>query len=146
MSSALCGASLAALGAVLLVGVTGAITALGDTLFPAESLRHGLAQDLSATAHLLVRLRVWHPLLAVLVSIALVAFVYQQRTRFGVVLGRLPDLLVGLVTLQLVAGAANVLLLAPVWLQLVHLALADGLWIVLVVLIGTALDAETAPA
>jgi heme A synthase len=144
--SALLGWSLAALAAVLVVGVTGAITALGDTLFPAESLRHGLAQDLSPTAHLLVRLRVWHPLFAVLLSAALAIFAHRQRHRFAAGLGRLPSLLMALVTLQLLAGAANVLLLAPVWLQLVHLALADGIWVVLVLLVTAALDAEAAAA
>ncbi len=54
-----------ALGALLL-GVSGAITALGDTLYPAESLRAGMEQDLGASAHLFVRLRVWHPVFALL--------------------------------------------------------------------------------
>jgi cytochrome c oxidase assembly protein subunit 15 len=140
--SALAGRSLVALVAVLLLGITGAVTALGDTLFPAESLRHGLTQDLSPTAHLLERLRVWHPLLAMLVSVGLARFAYRLRLRFVVALGPLPTLLVALITLQLLAGVANVLLLAPVWLQLVHLALADGLWVALVVLVAAALDAE----
>jgi heme A synthase len=58
---------------MLLVGASGAITALGDTLFPAESLRAGIAQDFSPTAHFLIRLRVWHPLLAVAVGVYTVA-------------------------------------------------------------------------
>jgi heme A synthase len=134
--------SLATVAGVLVVGVTGAITALGDTLFPDESLRHGLAQDLSPTAHFLVRLRVYHPLIAIAVSLALTSMAQRHHRRFGTALGRLPNLLVGLVAVQLVAGAANVLLLAPVWLQLVHLALADALWVTLVVLLATAHDTE----
>ena len=43
---------------VLILGVSGAITALGDTLFPAGSLSEGIAQDFAPTAHFLVRLRV----------------------------------------------------------------------------------------
>ena len=58
---------LAALLGTLLLGMTGAVTALGDTLFPAGSLAEGLRQDFSPTAHLLLRLRVLHPTLAVLV-------------------------------------------------------------------------------
>jgi cytochrome c oxidase assembly protein subunit 15 len=141
--SALAAWSLATLASVLLVGITGAVTALGDTLFPATSLRHGLTQDLSPTAHLLVRLRLWHPLLAMLVSVGLASFAHRLRGRFVVALGPLPSLLVALVTVQLGAGAANVLWLAPVWLQLVHLALADGLWVALVVLVAAVLDAES---
>src|SRR5262249_11072839 len=128
-SDGLAGRAIAALGAVLVVGVTGAITALGDTLFPAESLGHGLSQDFTAGAHLLLRLRVWHPVLALLTSLFLVLFAQAQRRRFGSVLGRLPSLLLGCVVVQLLAGAANVALLAPVWLQIVHLALADLTWV-----------------
>jgi heme A synthase len=51
--------------ALLVLGASGAITALGDTLFPASSLVEGLQQKFSPTAHLLVRLRLWHPLIAI---------------------------------------------------------------------------------
>lgn len=142
----LAGWSAAAVAGVLVVGVTGAITALGDTLFPAESLRRGLAHDLSPTAHFLVRLRVYHPVVAIVVSLALAGMAQRRHRRFGAALGPLPNLLVGLVALQLVAGAVNVLLLAPVWLQLVHLALADALWVTLVLLLAAAHDAEAVAA
>jgi heme A synthase len=85
---------------------------------------------------------VWHPVLALLTSLGLVLFAQAQQRRFGSVLARLPRLLVTCVALQLLAGAANVVLLAPVWLQLVHLALADLTWVTLVVLAAAALDAE----
>ena len=39
-----------------------------------------------------------------------------------------------LAALQLVLGAINVILLAPVWMQLVHLSLAYGVWLALVAL------------
>ena len=57
---------------VMLLGVSGAITALGDTLYPARSLEEGFAQDMSTTAHVFVRLRVLHPLIALTVAVALV--------------------------------------------------------------------------
>jgi heme A synthase len=47
--------------------------------------------------------------------------------------------LCGIVALQLAAGVLNVLLLAPVSMQLVHLLLADVLWIALVLLGARAL-------
>ena len=61
--------------AVALVGVgkSGAIAALGDTLYPAQSVLGGLAQDVSPTAHFLVQLRIAHPVLA-LAGALLVAF------------------------------------------------------------------------
>ena len=39
-----------------------------------------------------------------------------------------------LVLAQLVAGAINVILLAPIWMQITHLLLADLVWIALVLL------------
>src|SRR5262249_29715285 len=55
----------AAIVATLILGVSGAVTALGGTLFPVTSLADGLKQDLSPTAHILIRLRFFHPLIAV---------------------------------------------------------------------------------
>ena len=56
--------------ALLLVGTSGAIAALGDTLYPSRSILGGLAADVSPTAHFLVRLRVAHPLLALVGALA----------------------------------------------------------------------------
>jgi cytochrome c oxidase assembly protein subunit 15 len=50
----------------------------------------------------------------------------------------------GLVLLQLLAGLVNVFLLAPVWLQIVHLLLADLLWIALVLLAAAYLSSSSA--
>ena len=131
--------------ALLLVGTSGAIAALGDTLYPARSLLGGLAADLSPTAHLLVRLRVAHPLLAVFGALGVgVAAASVLRTHADAPLRRAAWRIVGLVLLQLVVGLANVLLLAPVWIQLVHLLLADLVWIALVLMSARALSASPA--
>ena len=119
-------------GAVI-VGVTGAIAALGDTLFPAKSLAEGLAADVSASAHTLVQLRIFHPVVAVVVaalSLFSAAFVGLQSPA----LRKMTRVTMGLVCLQIGAGFVNVALLAPVWMQIVHLLLADFVWISLVVL------------
>ncbi|WP_437665989.1 COX15/CtaA family protein [Sorangium sp. So ce1182] len=137
----------AALAGVLVVGVTGAIAALGDTLFAAGSLREGMAQDFSPTAHFLVQLRVLHPVVAAVVS----AYLLFAR---GAVAARRPSPLVerlstalgGLVLLQVGAGLLNFLLLAPVWMQLVHLLLADLVWMVLVTLAAAALGEPASAA
>lgn len=125
----------AGIAGALAVGVTGAIAALGDTLFQARSLAEGLAQDFSPTAHFLVQLRVLHPVVAALVS----AYLLFLR---GVLVGRglspvarkLANLTGALVAVQVGAGLINLVLLAPVWLQLVHLLLADLVWMALVTL------------
>ncbi|GAB4208020.1 MAG: hypothetical protein OHK0013_26090 [Sandaracinaceae bacterium] len=122
-------------GALLLLvtGVAGAITALGDTLFPAETLAAGMAADLSPTAHFLVRLRVIHPLVAAfggLYLLLLAGFVAQ--TREDGTARRLASAVAALVVAQLLLGLVNLWLLAPVWMQLLHLFFADLLWIAFV--------------
>jgi heme A synthase len=120
---------------VLILGVSGAITALGDTLFPAGSLSEGIAQDFAPTAHFLVRLRIWHPLIALLNGLYLLflgGLIYLFRATPHI--QRLALTLIGLFVAQLVAGMINLGLLAPVWMQLVHLLLADLVWIALVLL------------
>ncbi len=123
---------LSALVLVVVVGVTGAMTALGDTLFPSSSLQEGLAQDFSPTAHFLVRLRVWHPVIAIAVGLYMgFLSILIAMFRVNPVIRRLCAALFGLFLAQLVAGVVNVLLLAPVWMQIVHLLLADLVWITL---------------
>ncbi|MBI4787056.1 MAG: COX15/CtaA family protein [Chloroflexi bacterium] len=130
---------------VLLVGISGAVTALGDTLYPSSSLAQGLQQDVAPTAELLIRLRVIHPFIAVAVGlyvILLARVLSALRPTPGIKpLGALVTLLV---VVQLMAGVINVYLLAPVWLQLVHLLLADLVWIALVLLAASVL-AQPAP-
>lgn len=125
----------ASLVGTLLLGVSGAVTALGDTLFPAGSLVEGMQQDFLPTAHFLLRLRIWHPSLALVITalVALTAGVVWL-TRDGQRSQRLAVAVVALFLAQLVAGVTNLLLLVPVWMQLIHLLLADLLWIALVLL------------
>ena len=125
------GLLMAALGAALLVSVTGTIAALGDTLFPATSLAQGLHQDLSAAGSFLLRLRIFHPALAILAGIY---FIAVATLSLRVRVSRLAVFVLVLAIAQLTAGAVNVLLLAPVWMQIIHLLLADLLWIGLVLL------------
>lgn len=126
----------------MVVGMSGAIAALGDTLFPATSVVEGLRQDTSPTAHILLRLRVLHPSAAVVVGFYLIAIATVVAVRTDEVLpGRLARALALLVLVQWLAGMLNIALLAPIWLQLVHLFLADSIWITLVLLSAAALSA-----
>jgi heme A synthase len=118
------------LAAVAVLGITGVLAALADTLYPVHSLAAGFAQDLSPNANFAVRLRAMHPFLAAAVALWLVYFAVSR-----VADARKPALVVIVtVAAQLLAGALNLLLLTPVWTQIVHLLLADLLWIALVVL------------
>lgn len=129
--------------AMLVLGASGAVTALGDTLFPAASLAEGLQQKFSPTAHFLVRLRLYHPLIAVIVGAYTVVII-------GMINARQPNLMTrwvgriftGLYFVQLAAGAFNVVLLAPLWMQMLHLLLADLLWIGLVLFAASVLATE----
>ena len=125
----------AALGGVLVLGASGAIAALGDTLFPVRSLAEGFAQDLSPVAHAFTRLRVYHPFFAiaagalVLGSATLVRSVSPSATA-----RRISHLVTILFVVQFTAGLVNLVLLAPTAMQLVHLLLADAMWISLVLM------------
>lgn len=124
-----------ALGAILLLGASGAIAALGDTLFPSRTLSEGIAQDLSPVAHVFLRLRMLHPVIALLTGVlvfaaASVTRVARSSPRVNV-LSRALTIAFGV---QFSAGVLNMTLLAPVPMQLVHLLLADATWILLVLL------------
>jgi cytochrome c oxidase assembly protein subunit 15 len=126
---------LAALVTSLLVGVSGSLAALGDTLFPATSLSAAMSQDFSAAAPWVLRLRWIHPASAILAAV----FVLWLAVR-----GLAPDAparirtlsltVAGLLLFQIALGIFDVLLLAPIWMQIVHLLGADLYWTALVLL------------
>jgi heme A synthase len=120
-----------ALLGILFTGMSGAVTALGDTLFPASSLAEGLLQDVDPTAHFLVQLRVIHPLIAIGVG-AFILFLTIFLTNPQLPEARTFALALRfLVAGQLIMGAVNVALLVPLWAQIMHLLLADLVWIML---------------
>jgi heme a synthase len=132
-----------ALGSILLVGVSGAIAALGDTLFPAENLGTALAADLSPTAHILVRLRIAHPFLAVGGAFVVLAtrYLIQSRSEHLPGVARWGKVVRLSIFAQMALGVTNVMLLAPIPLQIAHLLLADVVWIALVLFLASALVA-----
>jgi cytochrome c oxidase assembly protein subunit 15 len=126
---------LAALPIAILVSVTGVIAALGDTLFPATSLAEGLRQDLSPSASFLIQLRSSHPVLAILAAAYFLAVAVSViRSKPQPVTTQIALGVLVLSVAQLCAGAINLALLAPIGMQIVHLLLADLLWITLVLL------------
>ena len=122
------------------VAASGSIAALADTLYPVSSLGAAIHQDLNPGDHYLIRLRMIHPIISIalgIYSIYLARFVVQIRPtldtkRFSRAIGFVFAAEIG-------AGFLNVLLLAPMWMQLMHLLLADLLWIFLVLLTASAL-------
>ncbi len=133
----------AGLLALLATCMTGAVTALGDTLFPVDTSAGGLVDrvrdDLSPAKHFLVRLRIIHPVVAVVAA----GIVYgvgawaREHTRDP----RTPRLARGMqhaVLAQVVVGVVNIGLAAPGWMQLVHLLLAQVVWIAAVLTMASA--------
>jgi cytochrome c oxidase assembly protein subunit 15 len=135
------GWAVAGLAATVGVGVSGSMAALGDTLFPVDSLRAAYAQDFTANSPWLLRLRLVHPVSALVAAAVVVWLVRSSRQEEAPgngrpinVRARLASLVVYLLILQFVLGFADVLLLAPAWMQLVHLLGANLYWVALVVL------------
>jgi cytochrome c oxidase assembly protein subunit 15 len=111
----------------LIVAATGGLAALADTLFPSTSLAAGMAQDFAASAPTLVRMRWIHPAATLIAFICVILLAERLRTRLG-------KTVLALMILQAVLGVADVLLLAPTWMQVVHLLGADIFWIAMVCL------------
>ena len=129
---AICGAA-----ATLAVGVTGSLAALGDTLFPAGSLTQALTQDFRANSPVLLKLRLVHPLSAIIAGLFVVWLVvraHATRNTPDPTRAKLARLLLLILGFQFLLGIADVLLLAPAWMQLIHLLGADLYWVVLILL------------
>jgi protoheme IX farnesyltransferase len=132
------------LAAAMLLSVSGAVTALGDTLYPAHSLIQGFQQDISPTAHFLIRLRFLHPLLAMSIGLYLLLIAgLVSYLRPSEAVCKYAKLTGSAIVVQIAAGFLNLGLLAPVWMQLVHLLLADLLWISLLLMSFAALAEGT---
>lgn len=116
---------------VMAIGISGSVAALADTIFPPESLENALAQGLSASSHVLLRVRLLHPIGAIIGG----AYIFWMLWRLSKTRGGSPWILATTATLvlQVGLGMSNVTLLAPIWLQLSHLLVAEVFWIVFVV-------------
>lgn len=125
---------IAALAMLLITTSAGVIAALGDTLFPTA----GIAADFSSGGHFLLRLRIFHPVLAIVTTVVIAVFV-SVTAKGNERVKRLAGIVGAAVVCQLFLGMMNIALQAPVWLQMVHLAVADAVWIGTVLL--TAEDA-----
>jgi heme a synthase len=116
--------------AVMVIGMTGSLASIGDTVFPANSLRHALMQDFSSSGHPLLRLRLLHPVAAAIGSLYIFWLLWKFWGKQGGSAWRL--ILSIALMIQIALGALNVILLAPFWLQIMHLLVAELVWILLV--------------
>jgi heme A synthase len=131
---------------LLVVGITGAVASLGNTLFPVASLQEGIRQDLDPTSHFLLRLRVLHPFIAVAtgllaIIVAALAPRWTGELQRGAAQGRVVQVAVAV---QWTLGVVTRLLLAPIPMQLLHLFTADVLWMCWILFCAAVLAAQDA--
>jgi len=119
-------ATLATLLSVLLTGAAGSVAALADTIFPSSSLKEGIAADFAATSPLLIRMRWIHPAASLLI-VGCTLWLVSLLRKYGDT--RAANLLLANIALQMAIGIADVLMLAPTWIQVLHLLGADLFWI-----------------
>ncbi|MEN9938567.1 MAG: hypothetical protein RLZZ387_5146 [Chloroflexota bacterium] len=130
---------------LLLVGVSGAVIALGDTLFFAHTRSGGSEETLPWLASAIVSIRVVHPAIAIAAGAFIVGVAwYVSAARPAQSTRTLAAGLTAIYLIQLAAGAINVALQVPIWMQLIHLLLADLVWIFAVLLTASALAEPTA--
>ena len=109
----------------LLSGATGSITALADVLFPSASFIEGFLADFDKTSEVLTRLRILHPIVSSTLSIVLYAYATGISKKYNVRVKPLQLLIIFAVFL----GVFNVLSNIILPLSILHLAIADFLWI-----------------
>ena len=124
----------AALGGLIVVSAFGTAASLASTVFPSESFLDGVRSDFAGGAHYLIRLRVWHPV-AVLAFGAYLVWLGRRLARMrpeGLPAPFLP--VAAVFVADLIVGALDAVLLAPIALQMAHLFLAHALWLGLLAL------------
>jgi heme a synthase len=120
-----------AVGGIFIVGISGSTAALSSMLFPVDTLSQGFAQDFSDTSHILLRLRILHPIF----SVSLAVYLFFTATWFKKIslddfwTNRWASVLQFLVVTQLLIGGLTLVTLAPIVMQIIHLLLADLVWI-----------------
>ena len=121
---------------LFVIGISGSIAALSSMIFPSGTIAEGIAKDFSETSHVLLRLRLFHPLTAIFgtVAIYLLAGWLKRRYSAALAVGKWADRLSILLLVQLAFGAATLLMLGPIVMQLGHLFLADLVWLAFIIL------------
>ncbi|CAN5482925.1 hypothetical protein BH10ACI3_BH10ACI3_20750 [soil metagenome] len=134
--------------AVFLVGISGSIAALSHMIFPAGTLAEGMAKDFSPASNIILRLRLLHPITAILTGVFLIFLTgwIVKESGGDKKVSRWSNVLSLLVVAQLAFGTATLLTLAPIVMQLGHLFFADAIWIAYVFFSAAFLSGHAAEA
>ncbi len=109
----------------LLSGATGSIAALADVLFPSASFIEGFLADFDRTSEVLTRLRILHPIVSSTLSLVLYFYSIRINKKYNIRVKPLQTLIFVAVLLGFLNVLSNIIL--P--LSILHLAIADFLWI-----------------
>lgn len=125
-----------AIAGIFIVGMSGSMAALSSMLYPSSTLAEGIAKDFSASSHYILRLRVFHPILSVLLGLFLIGLAgwLKKQSDGDSSTIRWANILSILVVAQFVSGIVTILTLAPIVMSLIHLLLADAVWIAFVLM------------
>lgn len=134
----------AAIFGFLLVGMSGSVAALSNMIFPSESIAEGIAKDFSATSHILLRLRVSHPILSITVGVGFIFLAgwLRSKAKENARVLRWSNILSVLILLQFASGALTLFTLSPIVMQIIHLLLADFVWISFILLTASFLSEQ----
>ena len=125
------------LGGILVVGATGAVTALGDTLFKPNYVGEGIVSDIQFKSHILKSVRIFHPIIAIIISFYCIFTCLKLTNEYSSPNQRfLCKTILTILVVQMGMGFANILLLAPIWLQILHLFMADFLWVLVILFLN----------
>ncbi len=125
--------------AALILVVTGAIIALGDSLF----LQIGLTPEQSPVVAGILAIRIYHPLTSIIVGIYWILIArYGAAARPSSHVQKASYALILIILLTWAVGFINNWLHAPVIMQVIHLLLADLFWLGIVWLSAEALAVD----
>ncbi len=117
---------------MMLLGVSGAISALGHQLHPTDNV---IAEAARPTAFWMVKLQPFHPLISITVGLYLCLVAgLMHHLRPSEMVRLSAKWMVVLYCAQLLLGLTNILLKAPFGVQMAHLVLADLNWVSLIAL------------
>ena len=119
---------IAAIGIVMVITITGTINSLADTLYFSDQV----VVEETPIAQLLVSVRAVHPLVAIIGAFLIVGSIYMVMEDPKVTYSGLGFGIFGILFLQIIVGILNIALLTPVETQIIHLSLADALWVLLI--------------
>lgn len=129
------------IGLFFLLGMTGAVSAMGKTAFHAELAMANTFMDrvnmhLGDSAHPVLRGGVLHPLLAMAAGLVLLftTRLAMERREKNAEVQRWGNWTIWLYVVQMAFGTMNLVMSAPVWMQITHLAIALANWMALVML------------